>query len=452
MNIIVVGCGKVGEKLVERLSAEKDNNVTVIDIKTAPLHNVVNNYDVMGVNGNGMILDTLVEGGVKEADILIAVTGSDEINLLTCLLARKAGNCETIARVRKPEYGKELHLFKEDLGLAMIINPEQTAANVIARVLRFPTAIQIDTFAKGRVEILKFRIPDDSVLDDLRIADLSSKINCDVLVCGVERGEDAFIPNGDFVLRSGDLISIVTSLSNANEFFKKISIKTNAVKDTIIVGGGDTAYYLAKNLIQSGISVKIIEKNEERCNELCKLLPKATVVLGDGTDNKTLLEEGIDYAESFVSLTNIDEENILLSLFAKSRMNGKLITKINRIAYDNVIANMNLDTTIYPKNITAEYIERFVRAKKNSLGSNIETMHFILDGKAEALEFRIKGKSPVEGISLENMKLKNNVIVACISRGGKIIFPRGKDVIMAGDSVVVVTTHKGLEDISDILE
>ena len=334
----------------------------------------------------------------------------------------------------------------------MIINPEQTAANVIARVLRFPTAIQIDTFAKGRVEILKFRIPDNSVLDNLRIADLSAKVNCDILVCGVERGDDAFIPNGDFVLNSGDLISIVTSLKNANDFFKKINIKTNAVKDTIIVGGGDTAYYLAKNLLQTGINVKIIEKNEERCNELCKLLPKATIIHGDGTDNKTLLEEGIDYAESFVSLTNIDEENILLSLFAKSRMNGKLITKINRIAYDNVIANMNLDTTIYPKNITAEYIERFVRAKKNSLGSNIETMHLILDGKAEALEFRIRDKSPVSGITLEEIKLKNNVLIACIIRNGKIIFPRGKDVISKDDTVIVVTTHRGLEDISDILE
>jgi len=452
MNIIVVGCGKVGGKLVESLSAEKDHNITVVDIKSAPLHNVVNDYDVMGVTGSGMSLDTLMESGIKDADILIAVTGSDEINLLTCLLARKAGNCETIARVRKPEYGKELHLFKEDLGLAMIINPEQTAANVIARVLKFPTAIQIDTFAKGRVEILKFRVPEGSVLNNLKIAELSTKINCDVLVCGVERGEEAFIPNGDFILNCGDLISIVASLKNANDFFKNIGIKTNAVKDTIIVGGGDTAYYLAKNLLHSGISVKIIEKDDERCNELCQLLPKATIINGDGTDNKTLLEVGIDYAESFVSLTNIDEENILLSLFAKSRMNGKLVTKINRIAYDHVISNLDLDTTVYPKNITAEYIERFVRAKKNSLGSNIETMHLILDGKAEALEFRIKDNSPVSSVSLEQLKLKKNVLVACITRNGKIIFPRGKDTIASGDTVIVVTTHKGLKDISDILE
>ena len=406
----------------------------------------------MGVTGSGMNLDTLIESGIKDADILIAVTGSDEINLLTCLLARKVGNCETIARVRNPEYGKELHLFKEDLGLAMIVNPEYTAANVIARVLRFPTAIQIDTFAKGRVEILKFKIPENSVLNNLKIADLSSKVNCDILVCGVERGDDAFIPNGNFILESGDLVSIVTSLKNANDFFKKIDLKTNSVKDTIIVGGGNTAYYLANNLIQSGIKVKIIEIDSKRCDELCKLLPKATIINADGTNNKILLEEGIAYAESFVSLTNIDEENILLSLFAKSCTEGKLVTKINRIAYDNVISNLDLDTTVYPKNITAEHIERFVRAKKNSLGSNIETMHLILDGKAEALEFRIKEKSPIAGISLEKLSLKKNILIACITRNGKIIFPRGKDFILPGDTVIVVTTHKGLKDISDILE
>ena len=452
MNIVIVGCGKIGEKLAERLSAENDHNITVVDLKASTLQNVVNDYDVMGVTGSGTSLDTLIESGVKDADILIAVTGSDEINLLTCLLARKAGNCKTIARVRKPEYGKELNLFKEDLGLAMIINPEQTAANVIARILRFPTAIQIDTFAKGRVEILKFRIPEHSVLDNLKIADLSAKINSDVLVCGVERGDDAFIPNGDFVLKNGDLVSILTSLSNENDFFKKIALKTNSVKNTMIVGGGNTAYYLASKLIQSGIKVKIIEKDAARCDELCRLLPKAVIIHGDGTNNKILLEEGIEYAESFVSLTNIDEENILLSLFAKSKMNGKLVTKINRIAFDNVISNLDLDTTVYPKNITAEYIERFVRAKKNSFGSNIETMHLILDGKAEALEFRIKENSPVEGIPLEQLSLKKNVLVACITRNGKIIFPRGKDVVLANDTVIIVTTHKGLKDISDILE
>lgn len=452
MNIIVVGCGKIGQALIEELSYEEEHNLTAIDSRPSVIQDLTGRFDVMGFVGSGASLDTLLEAGIEEADILIAVTGSDELNLLTCLIARKSGNCKTIARVRKPEYSKELHLFKEDLGLAMIINPEQTAANEIARVLRFPSAIQIDTFAKGRIEILKFRVPTDSVLNNMRIADMAQKQDMNVLVCGVERGNSVFIPDGDFVLKSGDLVSIVASIEGCAAFFKKIGVKTNRVKNCIIVGGGATSYYLAKLLLKTGIHVKIIEKSIERCNVLCELLPKATIINADGTDNRVLLEEGIEFAESFVALTNIDEENILLSLFAKTKTNGKLVTKINRIAYDNVINSLDLDTTVYPKYITAEYIVRFVRARNNSIGSNVETMHHILDGKAEALEFRIAEGSSVANIPLVELNLKKNTLIACINRSGKIISPRGQDKIMPGDTVIVVTTNTGFEDISDILE
>ncbi|MDD6735468.1 MAG: Trk system potassium transporter TrkA [Clostridiales bacterium] len=451
MNIIIVGCGKVGQKLAEKLSQEKENNITVVDLRRSVITDLINQYDIMGVCGSCSSLDTLLDAGVKEADILIAVTGSDEVNLLTCLIAKKAGGCQTVARVRKPEYAKELHLFKEDLGLALIINPEFTAATEIARVLRFPSAIQIDTFAKGRAEILKFRIPENSMLNNMLIRDIHKKIECDILVCGVERDDMAFIPGGDFVLKSGDNISIVASIKNGTKFFKQIGIKTNRVKDTMIVGGGATAYYLAKQLLATGIKVKIIEQNPERCVELCSLLPKASIINSDGTDNRVLLEEGLEYAESFVSLTNIDEENILLSLFAKSKMKGKLVTKINRIAYDDVISGLDLDTTIYPKNITAEYIVKFVRAKKNSIGSNIETMHMILDGKAEAIEFRVNEASSLTNKTLEELNLKDNTLITCIIRQGKVIMPRGKDVILPQDTVIVVTTNIGFKDITDIL-
>ena len=453
MNIIIVGCGKVGQKLAERLSRENEHNITVIDTKCAMIQDLIDRYDIMGVAGSGTNIDTLKEAGVDEADILIAVTGSDEVNLLTCLLAKKSGDCQTIARVRKPEYSKALSLFKEDLGLAMIINPEQTAADEIARILRFPSAIQIDTFAKGRIEILKFKLGGDSVLDGMKIADINRKLDSDILVCGVERGDEAFIPNGDFILRSGDMISIVAAYKDELQFFKKIGVKVNGVKDTVIVGGGATSYYLASKLIQNGIKVKIIEQSPERCNLLCELLPKAVIVNGDGTDNRLMLEEGIEHTESFVSMTNIDEENVLLSLFVKSLNNkAKIVTKINRIAYDEVINGLNLDTIIYPKNITAEYIVRFVRAKNNSIGSNIETMHVILDGKAEAMEFRINDNSPVLNVPLEDMQIKRNVLIACINRNGRVFIPRGKDVIMSGDSVIVVTTRTGFNDISDIME
>ena len=450
MNIIIVGCGKVGEKIAHMLCLENEHNITIVDTRSSVVNAVVNQYDVMGVIGSGTNLDTLTEAGVADADILIAVTASDEINLLTCLIARKAGKCQTIARVRKPEYNKEIDLFKEDLGLAMVINPELAAANEIARILRFPAAIKIDTFAKGRVEILKLRIDEASPLNNIKVADIISKLNCDVLVCGVERGDDAFIPRGDFVLEAGDYISIVTSITNETAFFKKAGIKAGKVKNTLIVGGGETGYYLAHKLLQTGIDVKIIENDTERCNTLCELLPKATIINGDGTDNNLLLEEGIGRTTSFVALTNIDEENILLSMFAKTMSDGKIVTKINRIAYDNVISGLDLGTTIYPKNITAEHIVRFVRAIKNSMGSNIETMHMMLGGKAEALEFRIAQSSPLINIPLQDLNIKNGVLIACIHRKGRVIIPRGQDCILPGDTVVVITTLKGLGDIKDI--
>ena len=452
MNTIIIGCGKVGQKLAEKLSQEENQNITVVDPKYDVVQDIINQYDAMGVVGSGASFEVLLEAGIETADILIAVTGSDELNLLTCLIAKKAGNCQTIARVRKPEYSRELHLFKEDLGLAMVINPELTAANEIARILRFPSAIQIDTFAKGRVEILKFKVVDGSVLDEIKVSEINSKLNSDILVCGVERGDEAFIPDGSFVIKKGDFVSIVAAPLNGSEFFRKIGIKTNRVKDTIIVGGGATSYYLADKLTHRGIKVKIIEKDPKRCEELCQMLPKATIINADGTENRVLFEEGIENAESFVSLTGIDEENIMLSLFAKSKMDGKVITKVNRVSYDDVIASLDMDTVIYPKDITAEYIVRFVRAKQNSIDCDIETMHLILDDKAEALEFAINENSPVLGIPLVDLQLKDNVLIACINRQGRIIIPRGQDAIRQGDTVIVVTTHLGFKDINDILQ
>ena len=451
MKIIIVGCGKVGQTIAETLSHEKEHDITVIDLRPETVGDIVNENDVLAICGNGVDIDILQEAGIAEADILIAVTGDDETNLMTCLLAKKAGDCQTIARVKKPEFHKASRFLKEELGLAMIINPEQAAALEIARSLRFPSAIQIDTFAKGRVEILKFKVEESSPLDEMKIVDITQKLNCDILVCGVERGDEAFIPGGNFVLKKGDLVSIVSSFENGLHFIKKAGIKTNKVKDAIIVGGGATAYYLARLLLKTGVDVKIIEQNFQRCEELCAALPKATVIHGDGSKKNLLMEENIEHAGAFVSLTNIDEENILLSLFAKSMTSGKLVTKINRIAYDKVISNLDIGTTVYPKNITAEYIVRFVRAKKNSIGSNIETMHFILEGKVEALEFRIKEDSQITNMPLENMNLKKNILIACINRNGNIIIPRGKDTIQKGDTVIVVTTNTGFKDISDIL-
>lgn len=450
MKIIIVGCGKVGKTLAEELNKE-DNEVTVIDRRYAEVESLSNKFDVMGVVGNGASYKTQMEAGIEKADILIAVTGSDELNLLCCLIAKRAGNCQTIARVRNPEYSEEIGFVKGALGLAMTINPEFAAAQEIARVLWFPSAIKIDTFAKGRVEMLKFRVPGESRLNGMLVMNIAPKLGADVLVCAVERDGEIFIPKGDFRLQEKDVVSIIAGPKKASDFFKKIGIETHQVKDTMIVGGGDTGYYLAKLLQPMGIGIKLIEQNEERCNLLSELLPKAQIIHADGSEQIVLIEEGVGQAEAFVALTNIDEENVMLSLFARSQTSGKIATKINRMDFDRVIKELDLDTTVYPKKITALYILQFVRAMKNSIGCNVETMYRILDDKAEALEFVVKDSSELPGIPLEKLKIKENTLVACIIRGRQIIIPRGKDEMRVGDSVVVVTTTLGLKDIRDVI-
>jgi trk system potassium uptake protein TrkA len=451
MQIIIVGCGKVGMSIAAQLSQE-GHSITVIDDRSDVVHHASNLYDVMGVIGNGASYAIQMDAGIEKADLLIAATDSDEVNLLCCLIAKKAGDCQTIARVRNPVYNNEISFLKEELGLSMVINPEFSAATEIARILRFPSAIKIDTFAKGRVELLKVKTDENSILDGIRLMDLSHRLHCDVLVCAVEREDETIIPKGDFVLKGGDILTIMASPKNAGEFFQKIGIETHQVKNTLIVGGGKIAYYLAEQLITMGIAVKIIEKNQERCEILSELLPRASVIHGDATDRSVLFEEGLAHAESFVSLTDMDEGNILLSLFAKSQSNAKIVTKVNRITFDEVVNGFNLGSIIYPKFITAEYIVQYVRAIQNSIGVNAETKYKIIENKAEALEFWIKEDSPVIGIPLAKLNIKDNVLIACINHKGRIITPRGKDIIQMGDTVIIVTTNTGLNDIKDILK
>lgn len=450
MQIIIVGCGNVGTTLAEQLNKE-GHNITVIDTKHDVVANVSNNFDVMGIVGNGAGYSIQKEAGIEEADLMIAVTGSDELNLLCCLIAKKAGDCHTIARVRNPVYSREINFIKEELGLSMVINPEDAAAMEIARVLKFPSAIKIDTFAKGRIELVKYRIEEGSPLCDHSLRDISAKMKCDVLVCTVERGDDVYIPSGNFILRAKDEISVVGSAKNSVLFFKKLGVPTTRAKNAFIVGGGETAYYLAKQLIAIGIAVKIVEMDKKRCEELSELLPQAMLILGDGTDRNLLLEEGLPQAESFVALTNFDEENIMLSLFVKSISKAKLITKVHRIAYDEIIEELDLGTVIYPKYITAESIIKYVRAMQNSIGSNIETLYRMNNDRVEALEFIVKEDSPVIGIPLQELKLKPNLLISCINHKGNIITPGGQNRIAVGDTVVIVTTLTGLHDIKDIL-
>lgn len=450
MQVIIVGCGKVGRNLAEQLQAE-DIDITLVDVIADKINDLCENIDAMGIVGNGASINTLMEAGVDTADILIAVTASDELNLLCCLIAQKANHCQTIARVRNPIYEKEIGFIKERLGVTMIINPELAAAQEISRLLRFPSAIKIDTFARGRVELLKFKVLPEFELDGMSVSQITDKYRCDVLFCAIESKTTLSIPGGDHLVHNGDFISIIATPKNTALFFKKIGLKTHQVKNTLIIGGGTISYYLAKALSDLKISVKIIDKNKERCEELSEMLPNATIICGDGTDRALLMEEGLSTVESFVTLTNMDEENIFLSLSAKNMTQAKLIAKVNRLPYKDVIDELDIGSVIYPKYITSDSILRYVRAMQNTIGSNVETLYHVLDNQAEALEFIIRDNSPVVGIPLSKLNLKNNLLVCCLTREGTVRIPRGQDSIQIGDNVIIVTTHKGLRDIRDIL-
>ena len=451
MKIVIVGCGNVGSAIVEQLSGE-GHEITIIDEKQDLVSDMVNAYDLLGIVGNGAVYSVQMEAGVNEADLLIAVTGKDELNLLCCLIARKAGVQHTIARVSNPIYYKEIAYIKEELGLSLVINPELAVAGEISRLLKFPSALKIDTFAKGRVELVKYQIHDDSLLCNMQLKEVRFKFAGDVLICVVERGDEIFIPDGNFTLLAEDEITIIASSTKIASFFRKIKVPTMRAKDVMIIGGGETSYYLAKFLVDMGIKVKIIERSKEKCDELSELIPKAMIICGDGTDKDLLLEEGLAQTESFVSMTNFDEENIMLSLYAKSKSKAKIITRVHRISYDEIIDNMNLGSIVYPKYITAENIIEFVRAMQNSVGSNIETLYKLNDNRVEALEFLIHDDCPLVGIPLQNLKLKKNILICTINHRGSIITPGGQSVINVGDTVVVVTTQTGFRDIRDIVE
>ncbi len=451
LQIIIVGCGKVGVTLVEQLSKE-GHDITIIDNNAAKVQEIANLYDVMGLAGNGASYSVQMEAGIEKADLIIAVTGSDELNLLCCTVAKQVGDCNAIARVRTPDYSKEAGYLRQKLGLTMIINPELEASREIARILYLPTALEVNSFAHGQAEIVKFRIPEGNQLDGMTIADLGRDITNDILICAIERQNEVYIPSGAFILHEGDIISFVAPRRYIRTFLKKIGFKTKQVKDTTIIGGGKSSYYLAKQLLMMGIKVKIIEKDRERCEELSILLPDAIIINGDGTDHELLKEEGIDYTESFIPLTGIDEENIMLSLYARQVSQTKVVTKINRNTFKEVLNGLNLDSVIYPRYITSEAIIAYVRARKNSMNSNIETLYHMFDNRAEAIEFRVDEKSAVTGVALKDLPLKKDLLISSIYRNGTVLIPSGLDTIEVGDTVMVVTTHSGFDDIKDILK
>jgi trk system potassium uptake protein TrkA len=451
LRIIIVGCGKVGRTLIEQLSRE-GHDIVIIDQNAEKIEEITNLYDIMGIAGNGASYSVQKEAGIEAADLIIAVTESDELNLLTCTIAKQVGNCAAIARVRTPDYSKEVGYLREKLGLAMIINPELEAAKEAARILYLPTALEVSTFAHGQAELIKFKIPEGNVLDGMSIAHLGGKFTSNLLACAIERDGEVYIPSGSFRMQKGDIFSFVSTPKSARRFLKAIGFNTKQVKNTLIIGGGKAAYYLADQLLHMGIDVKIIENNRKRCEELSVLLPEAVIINGDGTNQDVLKEVGIETVESFVPLTGIDEENVMLTLYAKSVSQAKVITKINRINFTDVISRLDLGSVIYTKYITSEAIIAYVRARTASKDSNIETLYHMFEMRVEAIEFRVYEEEPrLTNIPLKDLALKDKLLVAFICRNGSIIIPSGQDHIQVGDAVMIVTARTGFKDILDIL-
>ena len=452
LKIIVVGAGKVGDTLVNRL-ADEGHDLVIIDKNAERLSQLADACDCMCITGSGASHETLEEAGASSADLFIAVTESDELNLLCCTIARQFNNkLATIARVRNPEYVSDVSYLRSRLGIEIIINPEYEAAVEASRLLYLPAALSVNSFAHGQAELVKIQIPESNILDGKTIAYLGQNITNNILIVGVERGSELTIPNGSFELKAGDIISYVSTRKDNSHFLRLIGFNTRSVRSSLIVGGGTCAYYLADLLIKSNIEVTIIERNISRCEELCDLLPKATIIKGDGTNESILEEAGIRDVDSVVALTGLDEENIMLALHTKAVSNAKAITKINKITFTKAIESLNLGSVVYPKYITAERIISTARSRQATIGSNLEVMYSLFGDRAEACEFKVKEASRVTGILLKDLNLKPGMIISFISRDGKIIIPTGSDQISIGDNVMVVTTKKGFTELSDILK
>ncbi len=453
MDIIVVGCGKVGSSIAEVL-ASSEHNVTIVDKREAVINDLSNDCDVMGVTGNCLQTAVLEDANVDKCDIFIATTDSDEVNILSCLIARKMKARHCVARVRNPEFRSQLVFMREELGISLMINPDYTAANEISKILRYPAAIKIESFAKGRVDLAEVRITEGCILEDVALTELSRRLKLDILICAVQRDDDVIIPKGGFILRAGDKIHITASHSEMVKFFKAFSedYREKRVKSAVLIGGGRIGYHLASQLSEIGIKTKIIENNEQRCQILSETLNRVDISCADGTDHDILEEERVYDADAVVTLTGIDEENILLSLLASKNGVDKVVTKVNRPSLVQLSDTFGLDSIISPVSITVNQILQYIRAKQNSEGSGVTTLYRLVNDRLEALEFVVRAQADFIDVPLKELSLRKDVLIASIIRGSELIIPRGDDCLKRNDSVIVVTTAKGLNDLKFIFE
>ena len=453
MNIVVVGCGKIGFSIVPELLKE-GHDITVIDTDGATVEEITNMYDCMGVCGNGVDCTVLESAGVNQADLIIAVTASDELNMLCCFLSREMGAKHTIARIRNPEYnGDSLAFMRHKLHLSMAINPERLMARELYNILKIPSAYKVDYFARRNLEMIEIRLKPESDLCGKKISKIREKQKDEFIIAAVLRQGELIIPDGSFELKAGDIISVAATPGDIQKLLKGFGLMKKQARNIMIVGGSKTAFYLAQMLINSGNNVRIVEKDYNRCLQLSEQLSSNAIIIhGDGSNQELLLEEGMRSLDAFVSLTQFDEQNILTSLFVSRQNVPTVISKVNKSELYSMAESLGLDHIFSTKALTSEIVLRFTRALNNSRGSSIETLYKIMDGKAEALEFKVKEDSPILETPIKNLKIKSGVlIVGIIREGKKALIPTGDDVIMSGDSVIVLSASQRLDDLSDII-
>lgn len=452
MRVIIVGCGKIGTALVESLCAE-GHDIVAIDTDRKVLEDINNMYDVMCVCGNGADSDALEEAGAEKSELIISVTNSDEINMLSCFFAKKMGTHHSVARIRKADYNdKSLVFMKQTLSLSMPINPEYRVAQEFYNILKMPSAVKIENFSSGNFEMIELRLKPDSRLDGITLSEMRNKFKSNFLVCAVQRDGKVFIPSGNFSLMNGDRIGVTADQTQMIHFLKEMNLIQKHTKNVMILGGSQSAYYLAKKLIASGNKVRIIEQDLAKCEEMSERLPDVSVVNADGTQQEVLLEEGIQRTDAFVALTGIDEENILISYFAQKMGVPKVITKVSRDELIKLTDDMGLECVISPKKAIANTITRYVRALENSKGSKVETLYRLMDSNVEALEFKVSPEFKGVGVPLKELSLKPQILIAGIIRDRTAIIPAGDDCIFAGDRVIIIAGQSRLWDLSDILK
>lgn len=452
MRIIIAGCGKVGKAIIDSMT-DDNHDITAIDNDPDVIEQVSNTFDVMAVCGSATSREMLLSARVNKADLFIAVTQSDEVNMLSCFLAKRMGAKHTVARIREADYNEDgLNFIVKELELSMVLNPERLTAETLFDWLKLPSAVSVDNFAGKKLQLLELIVRRGSVLCDASVMDLRKKCPVEFVVCAVQNGEEVHVPNGTFVLHAGDRVAIMVKRSETHKFLKSIGALQKQGRDVLILGGSTTAYYLAKLLVANGYYVKIVERDEDRCAELAEKLPAgATLIHGDGMNHDLLVEEGVESADAFVALTGTDEENILISFYAASRHVPKVIAKVNHAELADLSEKLGLDSVVAPRKLVADALTRYARALNNTVSSKVETMYSLMDEHAEALEFRVLSDCKLVGRTLKELRLNPNTVIAGVIRGNKTIIPSGDDQILEGDSVIVIALDAKLYDLNDVL-